>query len=91
MSARREPPKNSNVAAALDPLTAAKLAGLHHTTDSQAGITRHKARSGFDYRDPGRAAVHDPETLQRIESLVIPPAWSAVWISPDPLGHLQVT
>jgi hypothetical protein len=29
--------------------------------------------------------------LQRIKSLVIPPAWSAVWISPDPLGHLQVT
>jgi DNA topoisomerase I len=28
---------------------------------------------------------------QRIKSLVIPPAWSAVWISPDPLGHLQVT
>ena len=35
--------------------------------------------------------MHDPETLQRIKSLVIPPAWSAVWISPDPLGHLQVT
>ena len=91
MSALRKPPKNSNVAAALDPLTAAKLARLHHTTDNQAGITRHKARSGFDYRDPGGAAVHDPETLQRIKSLVIPPAWSAVWISPDPLGHLQVT
>jgi DNA topoisomerase-1 len=30
-------------------------------------------------------------TLQRIKSLVIPPAWSAVWISADPLGHPQVT
>jgi len=35
--------------------------------------------------------VCDLRTLQRIKSLVIPPAWSAVWISPDPLGHLQVT
>jgi DNA topoisomerase I len=35
--------------------------------------------------------VRDIETLQRIKSLVIPPAWSAVWINPDPLGHIQVT
>jgi DNA topoisomerase-1 len=28
--------------------------------------------------------------LRRIKSLVIPPAWTAVWISPDPLGHIQV-
>jgi hypothetical protein len=38
-------------------LTAEKPARLHHTTDNQAGITRHKARSGFDYHDPGGAAV----------------------------------
>jgi DNA topoisomerase-1 len=76
---------------ALDSHIAAKLARLHHTTDNKAGITRHKARSGFDYRHPGGSAVRDLETLQRIKSLVIPPAWSAVWISPDPLGHLQVT
>ena len=38
-----------------------------------------------------RGAVRDPEALQRIKSLAIPPVWSAVWISPDPLGHLQVT
>jgi DNA topoisomerase-1 len=91
VSARRKPPKNPNVTAALETLTAAKLARLHHITDNQAGITRHKGRRGFDYRDPGGVAVHDPETLQRIKSLVIPPAWSAVWISPDPFGHLQVT
>jgi DNA topoisomerase IB len=56
----------------------AKLARLHHITDNQAGITRHKGRSGFDYRDPGGAAVHDPETLQRIKSLVIPVRCRAV-------------
>jgi hypothetical protein len=32
------------------PPTAARIARLHHTTDDRAGITRHKARSGFDYR-----------------------------------------
>lgn len=33
--------------------------------------------------------VKDDETLARISSLVIPPAWSSVWISPDPNGHIQ--
>jgi hypothetical protein len=60
------------------PPTAARIARLHHTTDDRAGITRHKARSGFDYRRPDGSLVRDLETLQRIKSLVIPPAWSAV-------------
>jgi len=34
--------------------------------------------------------VQDFETLQRVQCLVIPPAWTAVWINPDPLGHIQV-
>ena len=75
----------------LDPPAAAKLARLHHTTDDRLGITRHKARSGFNYRQPDGSLVQDIETLRRIKSLVIPPAWTAVWISLDPLGHVQVT
>lgn len=31
----------------------------------------------------------DRATLQRIRSLVIPPAWKDVWICPSPYGHLQ--
>jgi DNA topoisomerase-1 len=33
--------------------------------------------------------VSDEETLARIRTLVIPPAWTDVWICPDPMGHLQ--
>jgi DNA topoisomerase IB len=33
--------------------------------------------------------VTDAETLRRIKSLVIPPAWTDVWICPDPAGHIQ--
>ncbi len=33
----------------------------------------------------------NPETLQRISALGLPPAWRDVWISPDPLGHIQAT
>ena len=33
----------------------------------------------------------DAETLLRIRALSIPPAWKDIWISPDPLGHIQAT
>ena len=35
--------------------------------------------------------IRDPEQLDRIRALVIPPAWTNVWISPLPQGHLQAT
>lgn len=41
------------------------------------------------YLDADGRPLNDPDVLQRIESLVIPPAWTDVWISPDPLGHIQ--
>ncbi len=75
--------------AALDPLAAAKLAKLRHVGDDMPGTTRHKARNGFDYRLPDGDLVRDIETLKRIRSLAIPPAWTAVWICPYPYGHIQ--
>jgi DNA topoisomerase I len=36
-----------------------------------------------------KSTVNDPEVLARIESLVIPPAWKNVWISPYPNGHIR--
>jgi DNA topoisomerase I len=86
VGSRRKQGEIARAVAALDPPTAARHARLHHTTDEKSGITRHKARSGFDYRRPDGSLVRDLETLQCIKSLVIPPAWSAVWINPDPLG-----
>jgi DNA topoisomerase-1 len=77
--------------AALDPVAAAKLAKLRHVSDDMPGITRHKARHGFDYRHPDGELVRDMETLKRIRSLAVPPAWTGVWICPYPNGHLQAT
>ena len=73
----------------LDPVATAKLAKLRHVSDDIQGITRHKARRGFDYRFPDGKWVRDLDTLKRIRSLVIPPAWTAVWICPHPNGHIQ--
>src|SRR5205807_1756814 len=77
--------------AALDPAVAAKRAALRYVHDSMAGITRHNARNGFDYRLPDGSLVRDIATLKRIRALAIPPAWTDVWICRDPNGHLQAT
>lgn len=50
-----------------------------------------KSGRGFRYLDIDGRPLRDKETLARIKSLVIPPAWSDIWICPNPNGHLQVT
>jgi DNA topoisomerase IB len=46
---------------------------------------------GFSLLDEQGGKVDDPELVARVAELAIPPAWSDVWICPDPLGHLQAT
>ena len=74
-----------------DPLAAARYARLRHVTDDIPGITRSRAASGFNYRAPDGNLIGDFATLARIKSLVIPPAWTAVWICPFADGHIQAT
>jgi DNA topoisomerase I len=70
---------------------AAAVPGLTRSDPRSPGITRERSREGFRYRDPSGAEVTQREALQRIGALAIPPAWANVWISPDPLGHIQAT
>jgi DNA topoisomerase I len=67
------------------------LAGLRYSSDDRPGIVRRRSGRGFTYRDPDGRPVRDAETLARIRSIVIPPAWTDVWICPWPNGHLQAT
>jgi len=55
------------------------------------GFERRRAGKGFVYLDLQGKAIRDRETLRRIRSLALPPAWEQVWISPLPNGHLQAT
>jgi DNA topoisomerase-1 len=64
---------------------------LRHSTDAKPGIQRRRRGRGFGYVDADGRRLTDRETLERIRSLAIPPAWEDVWICPDPLGHLQAT
>ncbi|MGQ0579745.1 MAG: DNA topoisomerase IB [Betaproteobacteria bacterium] len=70
---------------------AAARAGLSYVTDGLAGISRRRAGRGWAYYDPDGARIADPAQRKRISSLVIPPAWTDVWICPDPNGHIQAT
>ena len=72
-------------------LQAAAVPGLNRSDPHGPGITRQRITGGFQYLDPFGAEITSPETLHRISALGIPPAWNDVWISPDPLGHIQAT
>lgn len=53
------------------------------------GIQRRRAGRGFTYLTPTRRRVRSAATLSRIRAIAIPPAWTEVWICPDPHGHIQ--
>jgi DNA topoisomerase I len=69
----------------------AAVPGLTRSDPRGPGITRRPAGGGFEYVDGQGAVVTDQATLARIGALAIPPAWTQVWIAPDPLGHIQAT
>jgi DNA topoisomerase-1 len=69
----------------------AAVAGLVRSDPRGPGISRERNGDSFRYAYPSGVAVTDAETLLRIGQLVIPPAWKDVWISVDPLGHIQAT
>jgi DNA topoisomerase-1 len=69
----------------------ARKVGLHYVSDAIPGIRREVAGKRFRYTDADGRAVRDRAALARIKSLVIPPAWTDVWICAAPNGHIQVT
>jgi DNA topoisomerase-1 len=64
---------------------------LRRSNCAAPGIARRRRGRGFEYRDPDGERVNDPEILERVAELAIPPAWREVWICTDPCGHLQAT
>src|SRR6185436_14334159 len=71
--------------------SAARSAGLHYVADNKPGIRRTRSGTGFRYAAPNGSARVSKDTIERIRKLAIPPAWTQVWICPDPQGHLQAT
>jgi DNA topoisomerase-1 len=76
--------------AAKDPLISAREAGLVYTTDDKPGIRRAGKAPSFRYLGANAKPVSAADRA-RIRALVIPPAWTDVWICANPRGHLQAT
>jgi len=73
-----------------DPEKTAAAINLVYVHDTQPGIKRVRRGKNFSYTVNDKKLT-DKEALQRIKSLVIPPAWEDVWICLLPNGHLQAT
>ena len=73
------------------PSMAAAVPGLVRSDPHGPGVTRARDGEGFRFCGPSGPEITDQETMRRIRALRIPPAWENVWISADPLGHIQAT
>src|SRR5437764_4017793 len=71
--------------------TARSRPRLRRSDCSDPGLRRRRRGRGFIYLDHDGRRIEDPEMLERVRALAIPPAWKDVWICADPLGHLQAT
>ena len=78
-------------AAAVQAVESAQAAGLRYTTDAKPGLRRTRKGSKFVYLTAEGKVVRDAASLERIRKIVIPPAWTDVWICTDLRGHLQAT
>jgi DNA topoisomerase-1 len=64
---------------------------LRHSSDSEPGYTRRKHGRYWQYFDENGERVTDRATIDRLNSLALPPAYTDAWFCKDENGHLQAT
>lgn len=74
-----------------DFLNALRKESLRYATDSAPGYFRQKLNGKFKFYDRNGNRITNEKTIERVESLVIPPAWKKVWIAPHKSDHIQAT
>src|SRR3954469_23908198 len=96
--ARSRPSSEAGIHAQDRPVRAASMwahchsmARLKRADCTGPGLARRKRGKGFEYLDEDGRRISEPEVLERIGELRIPPAWQDVWICPWPMGHIQAT
>jgi len=67
------------------------MAGLRYVSDAQPGIARKHNTRGMSFIGPDGRVIRRAAEIKRILALAVPPAWTDVWICPDPRGHIQAT
>ncbi len=64
---------------------------LFFGSDDEPGIRRHGRQRVRYVDDLTGEQIDDTDTIERIRSLAVPPAWTDVWIAADPWSHVQAT
>ena len=64
---------------------------LRHSSDSEPGYTRKKQGRSWAYFDEDGKRVTDRDTIDRLNSIALPPAYVDAWFCKDENGHLQAT
>lgn len=75
---------------------ALRRATLVRSDPSLAGVTRENVAEGegevqWAYHAPDGHPVEEEDRVARWNALGLPPAWTDVWICPNPRGHIQAT
>lgn len=65
------------------------MARLRRADCTKPGISRRRRGASFSYTWHDGTRVTEPDVIDRITGLVLPPAWTDVWICPWPNGHIQ--
>jgi DNA topoisomerase-1 len=64
----------------------ASLCFVDHT---EPGITREKLEEGWAYFGPDGKRITDPDEIDRLNKIALPPAYRDAWFCPSPDGHIQ--
>ncbi len=64
---------------------------LRYSDDSEPGITRRKRGRAWAYFTPDGARITDRETIDRLNRIGLPPAYTRAWFCPSADGHIQAT
>jgi len=64
---------------------------LRHSSDSDPGYTRKRMGRYWAYFDENGERVTDRETIDRLNSIALPPAYENAWFCKYPDCHLQAT
>jgi DNA topoisomerase-1 len=67
------------------------MSRLRRADCSGPGFQRVKRGRGFSYLDEEGDPIDEPDVVERLRGLGIPPAWEDVWICPWAEGHIQAT
>ena len=64
---------------------------LRHSSDSEPGFSRKRMGRYWAYFDADGKRITDRETIDRLNSIGLPPAYTDAWFCKDSNGHLQAT